>query len=151
MTVPVVTCKEPEYGDPSLLLRSHIADDCPLQDLPETLLHEITKCLDVGSQRNLFRASAQLYKKWRLQISEENHDWHFLSYALNLLEQTAKGYCNMKFGHTFVQAFLRSTGRKADMCCQITDERAQFMMRNMSWRIGNDFVADCQCLPQTMC
>ena len=107
-----------------------VAGYCPLQELPETLLYEITKCLDVVNQRNLFMASAQLYKKWRMQILEADHDWHFLSYALNLLAQTAaEGSCNMKLDHTFVQACFGHTGHKADICGRIKDDRAEFMMR----------------------
>ena len=114
---------------PSTLLRL-VAGNCSLQDLPDTLLYEISKCLDVVSQRNLFMASAQLYKKWRMQISEADHEWHFLSYALGLLAQmAAEGSCNMELDHTFVQACFGHAGHKADICGRIKSERAEFMMR----------------------
>ena len=108
------------------------AGNCPLQELPETVLYEITKCLDVVCQRNLFMASAQLYKKWRMQISEADHEWHFLSCALELLARmAAEGSCNMKLDHTFVQACFGNTEHKADICGHTEDTRAEFgsMMR----------------------
>ena len=93
-------------------------------------MYEITKCLDVVSQRNLFMASAQLYKKWRMHISEEDHEWHFLSYALELLARTAgEGSCNMKLDHTFVQACFGNTGHKVGICGRIKNRRAEFIMR----------------------
>ena len=107
-----------------------VAGNCPIQELPETLLYEIAKCLDVVSQRNLFMTSAQLYRKWHMQISEADHEWLFLSYALDLLVQVAvEGSCNMKLDHTFVQACFGHTGHKADICGRIKDEQAEFMMR----------------------
>lgn len=94
------------------------------------MLHEITSWLDVVSQRNLFMASAQFYRKGQLQISEANHDWHFLRYALDLLAQTgAEGSCDMSFGHNFVQACFGDTGHKANMFGRIKDDRAEFIMR----------------------
>lgn len=93
-------------------------------------MYEIAKWLDVVSQRNLFMASAQLYRKWQLQISEADHEWHFLRYALDLLAQTAaEGSCDMKLDHTFVQACFGDAGHKADMYGRIKDERAEFIMR----------------------
>ena len=76
-------------------------------------------------------ASTQLYRKGQLHISEANHDWHFLRYALDLLAQTAaEGSCDMNFGHNFVQACFGDTGHKANMFGRIKDDRAEFIMRS---------------------
>ncbi len=56
-----------------------------LLDLPLPLLLEVTKRLDVSSQRSLFLASSQLYSKWHLQIPEDDLEWHFLSWGLDTL------------------------------------------------------------------
>ncbi len=66
-----------------------------LHDVPTTLSYEITKKLDVGSQRSQqFLASSQLYNKWHLQVS-------FLKMGLNLLVQpSACGSCNMDMNNT---------------------------------------------------
>ena len=42
----------------------------------------------------------------------------------------------MKFGCTFVQAFLRSTERKLTFVARL---QIQFIMRLMSWHIDNDY------------
>lgn len=73
-------------------------------------------------------ASAQLYRKWQLQISEANHEWHFLRYALDLLAQTAT-FSDMKLDHSFVQACFGDTGHQADLCGRIKDDRVEFMVR----------------------
>lgn len=78
---------------------------CHLYELPSTLVYEVTKKLDVSSQRSLFLSSLQLYKLWHLQISEEDHEWHFLSWSLDTLAQSSsQTCCDMWVDRTFIEA-----------------------------------------------
>ena len=62
-----------------------------LLDLPASLLSEITKHLDVCSQRNFFMTNSQLYSKWQLQIQPQDSDWHFLKRSLDILVASKDG------------------------------------------------------------
>ena len=64
------------------------ADECALQDLPLHVLYEITSSLDPSSQRSLFLSSSQLYKKWLIQIPDQDRHWQFVQQSISLLADT---------------------------------------------------------------
>ena len=64
---------------------------CVLYSLPLHLIHEITRSLDLRSQRNLFMCSSQLYSKWQLQVPDHT-DWQVVERSINLLDE---GLCQL--------------------------------------------------------
>ena len=64
-----------------------IAGACYLHDLPVQLLYQVTRHLDVQSQRNLFLCSSQLYSRWHLQVANGDSVWQFIR---NCIDITAK-------------------------------------------------------------
>ena len=86
-----------------------------LHTLPSTVLYEVTKNLDVSSQRSLFLASLQLYKTWHLQLSEEDHEWQFLNWSLDVLAQiSSQSGCDMRIE---IDAYFSDTDHQAKILC----------------------------------
>ena len=55
-----------------------------MHNLPFHLVHEVSRNLDLRSQRCLFLSSIRLYRKCQLYIPA-NPAWHFLDWGLDLL------------------------------------------------------------------
>ena len=90
------------------------AEKCPLHELPSTLLYAVTKNLDISSQRSLFLASLHLYRQWHLQVPEEDHEWRFLNWSLDVLAQiSSQSGCDMRDGRTFINAYFSDIDRQA--------------------------------------
>ena len=100
-----------------------------LLDIPVPILYEITKRLQVRSQCNLFLASSYLYSKWRLQILEEDHDWHFLSSCLDFLVQTSSD-CISDRTKCHVTAQCDADLTKVCVCCPLPE--GQFWYKSWS-------------------
>ena len=69
------------------------AGECALQDLPLHVLHKITSSLDPSSQRSLFLSSSQLYKKWLIQIPDQERHWQFVQQSISVLADTTLVGC----------------------------------------------------------
>ena len=61
------------------------AGSCPVQDLPDQLLYEISSNLDAKSQQKLFMSSVHLYSRWYIQTPARQLFWHFLDWGLDAL------------------------------------------------------------------
>ena len=91
-----------------------------LLDIPVPILYEITKRLNVRSQCNLFLASSYLYSKWRLQISEKDQDWHFLSSCLDFLAQTSSDRISASLT-SHVTARCNADLTRVYVCCPVPE------------------------------
>ena len=100
-----------------------------LLDIPVSILYEITKRLQVRSQCHLFLASSYLYSKWRLQILEEDHNWHFLSSCLDFLAHTSSD-CISERTKCHVTAQCNTDLTKVCVCCPLPD--GQFWYKSWS-------------------
>ena len=69
------------------------AGECALQDLPLHVLHKITSSLDPSSQRSLFLSSSQLYKKWLIQVPDQERHWQFVLQSISVLADTTLVGC----------------------------------------------------------
>lgn len=58
-----------------------------LDTLHEPLLREVTKYLDLHSQRNLYMTGPWLYSHWRMQTLPQDSHWHFLNWCLDQMPQ----------------------------------------------------------------
>lgn len=78
-----------------------------LLDLPSPLVYEITKLLDVRSQRSLFMTHSQLYAMWHVRSPVHDPEWRHFSWCLDQLEQasTVEGYDSLL---CCAQAFFQS-------------------------------------------
>ena len=69
------------------------ADECALQDLPLHVLHKITSDFDPSSQRSLFLSSSRLYKRWLIQIPDQERHWQFVQQSISVLADTTLAGC----------------------------------------------------------
>ena len=71
------------------------AGECSIQDLPVHTIHEVTKRLDLYSQRNLFLCSPHFYRMWQLHIAKDDKTWHDMHDCINLIETSLQaGACD---------------------------------------------------------
>ena len=59
-----------------------------------SLLYQVTRHLDLHSQRNLCLCSPQLYYKWHLQIALNDSVWQFIQSCTEIIAETmSSGLC----------------------------------------------------------
>ena len=56
-----------------------------MQELPDPLLYQVTCHLDLYTQHNLFLCSSQLYKRWHLQVANDDSKWQFIKTCVDLI------------------------------------------------------------------
>ena len=56
-----------------------------MQHLPTDLLYQVTRHLDLHSQRSVFLCSSRLYRRWHLQIADDDSVWQFIRNCLDLV------------------------------------------------------------------
>lgn len=59
------------------------------------LLYQVTRHLDLYSQRNLFLCSTQLYNKWHLHIATDNTVWRYIQSCIDIIAANiSSGICS---------------------------------------------------------
>ncbi len=81
------------------------------------MLYQITRHLDVRSQRSLFLTSAAMYCKWNIQISDDDYERRFLRWGVEFLTQHCRT-SPIGLDECGFTANFGSGGSRADIYCQ---------------------------------
>lgn len=93
------------------------------------LLYQITKSLDIVSQRNLFLSSSSLYSKWHISVPDHEQHWHFVQRGLELLEATTyQGTCCIP--STSIQLHSQFLYTIRSMTCKQQHQNVQFSLHH---------------------